>query len=85
MLLALFGLMGSKPASPIRKQTTVKATTTTTTTTPTAPIVEPVPGKPISNAVELAPVATAGDEQKALEDAGVDVPRKRTTRSAKPE
>jgi calnexin len=32
----------------------------------------------------VAPVAPAGeDEKKALEDAGVEVPKKRTTRSTK--
>jgi hypothetical protein len=31
----------------------------------------------------VVPVATAGEEKKALEDAGVEVPKKRTTRATK--
>lgn len=67
MLLALFGLIGSKPTT-VTKSTTVKA----------------VPDKPISAATEATPVALAGEEEtKALDDAGVDVPKKRATRSQK--
>lgn len=44
-----------------------------------------VPDKPISDAKEVAPVAPAGEEREALEEAGVDVPsvKKRATRSTK--
>jgi len=62
MLLALFGLIGSKP-------TTVKKTT--------------VKAKPAETKA-VVPVAPAGEEEKkALEDAGVELPKKRTTRVAK--
>jgi len=65
MLLALFGLMGSKP-------TTVKKTTTTVKTTL------------VPEHKAVAPVAPAGEEEKkALDDAGVEVPKKRVTRATK--
>ena len=62
MLLALFGLIGTKP-------TTVKTTQ--------------VKAKPATTKA-IVPVAPAGEEEKkALEAAGVEIPKKRTTRTVK--